>query len=435
MSQEAIYLYKPRTNKNKSTLADRFSLAQPESKSLNTRRCHKYKMARKTVDNVYESERLQHLSSSLSQLNKFSRQVHKNKLPVIVLHNARVSEYTDILTDLEAENIDIHHVTINSTECPNFKIAMKLIVDRFAGDSEYANDKRLTYDFDILARWAGNTNKRLLVFVDDGDSFDFGILRQLMAQMHSYTRTLHFRLVLNLSIPLPLFEDNLTQDNVVNSTFLFIPGSLDTPKFVDRVASSLLEVHVCLKKELVEKLKKLDIVNCLSYLRYAVLAHFAGNPFAVADKMEEVVEIPKFHKLPSINSKSEAQIKEMNPIDIEELQVGGKVLDIAFNPHYRPLIEQSFVNVDMFGPPGQKWTQSNPLACIYQLQRESSVYINIYDLYMAFKQMIQPIPDVNWDKQSMAIFLESVAALKLMGVIRDCKRKFECVEKVAWYNV
>lgn len=78
---------------------------------------------------------------------------------------------------------------------------------------------------------------------------------------------------------------------------------------------------------------------------------------------------------------------------------------------------------------------SDPHLCImYTLYRESNVFINIYDWYTTFSTILKKPEeeDPHWEKKVLSWFLQGVAELKFLGIIRDSKRKFECVEKLVW---
>lgn len=78
------------------------------------------------------------------------------------------------------------------------------------------------------------------------------------------------------------------------------------------------------------------------------------------------------------------------------------------------------------------------LSIIYTLYRESALYINIYDYYSAFMSVIKQPQDEGdplFERRALAWFLQSVAELKSLGILRDSKRKFECVEKLIWRDL
>lgn len=78
---------------------------------------------------------------------------------------------------------------------------------------------------------------------------------------------------------------------------------------------------------------------------------------------------------------------------------------------------------------------SDPHLCImYTLYRESSLFINIYDWYTTFASFLKKPEkeDPLWEKKVLSWFLQGVAELKFLGIVRDSKRKFECVEKLVW---
>lgn len=78
------------------------------------------------------------------------------------------------------------------------------------------------------------------------------------------------------------------------------------------------------------------------------------------------------------------------------------------------------------------------LSIMYTLYRESAMYINIYDFYTAFMAVIKQPQDADdplFERKALAWFLQGVAELKSLGVLRDSKRKFECVEKLVWRDL
>lgn len=108
----------------------------------------------------------------------------------------------------------------------------------------------------------------------------------------------------------------------------------------------------------------------------------------------------------------------------------------VFTPTYRAAIELGLCDpTHYWGGEIHKDSDAPYLSIMYQLYRESSVYINSYDYYTAFRNCLeQPtgLSDVEWAQKSLAWFLQGISELKFIGILRDCKRKFECVEKIAW---
>lgn len=110
--------------------------------------------------------------------------------------------------------------------------------------------------------------------------------------------------------------------------------------------------------------------------------------------------------------------------------------DNVFLPTYRAALEMAL------SYPSHYWgktAQEPHISILYQLYRESSVFINIYDYYTAFKEQCRRpdtvTEDAEWNKMTLAWFLQGIAELKLIGILRDSKRKFECVEKIAWKDL
>jgi origin recognition complex subunit 3 len=116
-----------------------------------------------------------------------------------------------------------------------------------------------------------------------------------------------------------------------------------------------------------------------------------------------------------------------------------KLQEDVFLPTQRPALELALCEPKHYiGEQNRPGYHDPHLSILYQLYRESSVFINSFDYYTAFKEML-PEPSEeekpNWEKKTLAWFLQGIAELKLLGIIRDSKRKFECVEKVAWKDL
>ncbi|ANB14471.1 hypothetical protein AWJ20_2062 [Sugiyamaella lignohabitans] len=111
----------------------------------------------------------------------------------------------------------------------------------------------------------------------------------------------------------------------------------------------------------------------------------------------------------------------------------------VFLPTYRGALELGLSNPKHYwGDVTESTAQAPHISVLYQLYRESSVFINIFDYYSVFKGLIHRpdnLADDEWDRKSLAWFLQGIAELKFIGIIRDSKRKFECVEKIAWKDL
>ena len=111
----------------------------------------------------------------------------------------------------------------------------------------------------------------------------------------------------------------------------------------------------------------------------------------------------------------------------------------VFVPTQRAAIEMALSNPSHYWGGTSTNNKNDPHLCLlYTLYRESSVFVNIYDWYSSFQSILYRDPDVDptddaeWEKKTLALFLQGVAELKFLGIIRDSKRKFECVEKLVW---
>lgn len=319
------------------------------------------------------------------------------ELPVSFLVNAN----NKVVYDRLKARPDWSTVVIHSKECPNLKSALKLVVNRFTNREQLDDvhvDRRLTYDFGILVDWLDQENKdRLIVCIEDTECFDVSILDGLLHYMTIYLPGVPFHLVLSLTTSPHLVLEAVSQTTLSSIQGRTFSQTAATPEYLTGVRKKLGTIGCQLGDELFCELEPLRLDRAVEALKYAVLAKFCGST---------------------------------NPSNINDVELHRTV----FAPTYRPALETALAVPDYFG--GQR--EAIPLVVLYQIYRESSMYINIYDFYTEFRARIEKPATHDpalWEKQALAWFLEGIAELKLMGVLRDCKRKFECVEKVSWMGV
>lgn len=111
----------------------------------------------------------------------------------------------------------------------------------------------------------------------------------------------------------------------------------------------------------------------------------------------------------------------------------------VFVPTHRAALEMALSNPSHYWGGTSTTSSNDPHLCLlYTLYRESSLFVNIYDWFSSFQAIlnrdpeVDPTNDLEWEKKCLALFLQGVAELKFLGIIRDSKRKFECVEKLVW---
>lgn len=187
-------------------------------------------------------------------------------------------------------------------------------------------------------------------------------------------------------------------------------------------------------------------------------SHYWGEMAIVAAREKQKQAFEKFIKSSSINNHAD-KLKNSN-----NLQVSGK--QTTNKPDSKPdevnndVIIVSSNEVETNEKNGEEQTEEDneivtniqsenewsasamaydPHLCImYTLYRESSLYINIFDFYTAFMTVLKQPQDENdplFERKALAWFLQAVAELKLLGILRDSKRKFECVEKLVWRDL
>lgn len=407
-SQETVFVWKRGHNQPKNHLSTRLATCQPNDSPVAAhQRVSSFLQCMDLLNRTRINLINHHHEQTQNELAKFVDECGEEipldfhtRLPTVFMLRSDVE--TQVST-LRKRQPDWHIVSIHSKECPNFRSTVKLIVNRLTANDTSSSDRRLTYDFHVLKN-TYSLDDCLFVVLEDTESFDINVVRELVSYMQTYTAELRLHLVLNLHFPLALTEQQLFQKHIVNMNVHVLEGMPSITQLISDIQHKLYEeTNVKLNNELVSYLKsKSNLTEVSNLLKYALLAYFAGNTKAVGDHTQT--------------------------------EVTHEVLRHAFNPNYRPLLEQALMDASLHIPDADRLAV--PTSVLYQLSRESSIYINIYDFYCAFKEMVRLVPNCgDWDKQSMAIFLESISELKMIGVLRDCKRKFECVEKASWKGV
>lgn len=431
-SQEAAYVWRrsPRQDPHERL---KHALAKVSAETEVSERYHGLVTAFNVIDNCIDEFVVAQQEREISRIIEYIGSAPTPEL----LSTSLVLDCPSLLDILRSQE-EWRTVTIHSKECPNTNSAMKLIVKRLTGDEkvDLSVDMRLAYDFDVLVDWLHQNSKvkRVVVYLEDTDSFDAGTLRELMGKLHSYADRLPLHLVLQLSMPPILLEDNLSREIIMGMRSIYFCGSPNTALFVQRCAEKLRESGTPLGNipQVVDEQSTQDAGR---FIRYACLAYHCSRPL---NPLEIVPRLPSVRKLqPDLVEdpegaarKWEEQKSHPNPNDIlGELVVQTEMLHDVFNPTFRALLESTLAV-----PPSSS-VEEIPLSLLYQLVREAPMYVNIYDWFVAFKTMLVTGQGAMNDRHILSLFLEGAASLKFLGIVRDCKRKFESVEKVAWKGV
>lgn len=204
-------------------------------------------------------------------------------------------------------------VSINSKDCVNFKTALNHIVKNLTekGNNNYSDqaydeeddlryDKRLRYDLDIIAEWCRrlvkndpnlNTlgNLRVVISIDDADSFDVSILTSLIKMLHSYISYVPFKLILSVATSIEVFEEKLPRSSIrlLNGQSINAcpsDGLLTILKstIFRRIDPGFLLLGPKLFKSVIQRQQQSleSIDTYISSLKYAYMSHYYSNPFA-----------------------------------------------------------------------------------------------------------------------------------------------------------
>lgn len=354
-------------------------------------RLDRYTQLRAALDELTNEYRKRKEAKLMAQLTEWIAAPYPEKDESYLRTSLLLCVRPDLVSEL-SKKPNWKVATIHSGECPNLKTALKRIVNRYLdsddGSAELRFDGRLTYDFELLASIKAD---RFVVYLEDAESFDLETICGLFTYMQAYPQ-LPLHLILGLSTPLEVFEDRLLRANVAGTDSRSFLASTHTAEFLPDCSKLLSRRGANLGSDLGAQLSSMKVHDMSRCIGYALLSRCICGPL---DRIE--INDTKAHKS-------------------------------SFNPTYRAAIEAQLEDSLFVLKGTSKYTI--PLSVLYEIIRESSMYINIYDMFTSFQRTMDVDP-----RQAMAWFLEGVCELKLLGVIRDCKRKFECVEKVSWKDV
>ncbi|KAG5363308.1 Origin recognition complex subunit 3 [Yarrowia sp. B02] len=198
----------------------------------------------------------------------------------------------------------IHMVTLHARTCPSLKAIIKNIVSDLIESEEVAEevevreedlnyDRRVKYDFSILAEWCRKvgteSSQKVVLILEDVDSFDVKVLSNLVLMMHSYKDDIPFRLVFGIATSLEIFEHKMTKTSIRH-----LQGQVFDAQATS-LFQSLFENHmfninnqsIIVGPTILEDILKRQNVSTesidafISSLKYAYMSHYYSNPFSV----------------------------------------------------------------------------------------------------------------------------------------------------------
>lgn len=453
--QETIFVYDPQKRIQRSDpLREYLHTKQDHQAETKTSRFNEIFTGLQDILRDYARENTENIKSEL--ISWISTQVPESVQGSILL-NVNPS----ILKDLNPDRWVV--ASTFSNESPNLKTVIKNVVNRLTSRaSDLDTDRRLLYDFDVLKRWIQDKSPdtKFIICIEEAGAFPPQIINDLIRYMHTYVDELPLHIVLHLTMPPEIFEERMSRE--IMSKFecrVFEP--FGARQVVSKCLDYLKTVGVYIGKDLELLLLQETPEQLERVLKYFLLSHFASNPLSLLtkDNVENYLSIIK--RLPSLRDHVRHTGEEslLNDSNLKELCVSlltkvqeGEDLGIlspivindtglyhtVFNPNYRYAQEVALSTPDAIGLCDSDFVSSIPVCLLYQIIRESELYVNIYDTYTSFRDRVdrpENIDSSEWPNVAMAWFLQGIAELKQMGVIKDCKRKFECVGKVAWKGV
>jgi origin recognition complex subunit 3 len=239
----------------------------------------------------------------------------------IILPGSNIANHLRLFSQIHqriAQQERCFQVTIGSKECINLKVALKLIVGRLTEADEDGKqldieeddirfDRRLRYDLDILADWCKKkarpkqngiksvSDMRIVVCVEDADSFDISMLAGLIKQMQSYISQIPFKLMLSVATSLEVFEEKLTRSciRLIAGRAFHAQMTEGIDKILDAIMFTYHKTTLLLGPNLFDSLvhrqrRSLESVDTfISSLKYIFMAHYYSNPFSIFSQCGE----------------------------------------------------------------------------------------------------------------------------------------------------
>lgn len=232
----------------------------------------------------------------------------------LVLPGSNIANHIRLFSQINdriAQRPNLFAANINSKDCPNLKSALKMIVLRLTEDEEKGGDledgendlrfdKRLRYDFDILIEWCKRQVRlmegvqsladiRVVVSIQDGDSFDVSTLSRVIVMMQSYISQIPFKLMINIATSLEVFQAKLKKSciKLISGTPFYAQISDGITKILDETIFKIDSRNILLSPELFRALidrqrNSMDSLDSLvSSIKYTYMAHYYANPFSI----------------------------------------------------------------------------------------------------------------------------------------------------------
>ena len=283
-------------------------------------------------------------------------------------------------------------VSINSKDCVNFKTALNHIVknlteknknniyvdNAYEDEDDLRYDKRLRYDLDIIAEWCRRLVKndpslndlgdiRVVISIDDADSFDVSILTSLIKMLHSYISHVPFKLILSVATSIEVFEEKLPRSSIrlldgqsINACLN--NGLLTTIKntvFHRPDLKNILLGPKLFKSVIQRQEQSLESIDAyISSLKYAYMSHYYSNPFAciftclgredmgldyVLNSLENFLSDDHYTAIRLLGSFREFVEKSLPDIDEDQLE-----LLLTDNDHLRRLVATSMIEFSLY---------------------------------------------------------------------------------------
>lgn len=195
-------------------------------------------------------------------------------------------------------------IELHPSKCPNLQVTLKnvirMAISQHGGSQEYttflAKQKALipmNFDLELLQRYVEQHQiSRVLLSVTDVETFDTGILSELIAMASAWLGRIPFQLLINIATTVELFESRISRSVAASLDAKVFQSADDNADPLYRIYSAVQhnsETDVFLGPPVLKVLTELaedqstTTATFTRAIKYAFMTHFFANPLSTLD--------------------------------------------------------------------------------------------------------------------------------------------------------
>lgn len=200
-------------------------------------------------------------------------------------------------------------IELHPSHCPNLQIALKTLIrmaiSQHEGSQEYAiflaKHKALipmNFDLELLQRYVEQHQiSRVIISVVDVETFDTGILSELISMTASWLGRIPFQLLINIATTVELFESRISRLVASSLDVEVFQSANDTADPLYKIYSAIQHNHeaaVFIGPTVLKVLADLaedqttTAATFTRAIKYAFMTHFFANPLSTLDQKANI---------------------------------------------------------------------------------------------------------------------------------------------------